>query len=266
LVVATLDGDNSTTSPSVRSGIAVAPDLESACRSVAALATAARFDAPLQPRSLESIAPTSFGRTYTAATSFAEFERAGIRCAPYLVVNSVEAARAAAVELGFPVVVKSNVPAATHKEKAGGVQLDVIESTLTPTVVRLLVLSDSLIVARQLRGAPELFASVRRNSTFGSVVVAGLGGGHMETIDRVVTLPATATEAWLTGRLVDAVFGPGDESRRVARLLASMTARLATLAESIGATLVECNPLIEFEGDLVALDARIIASEMETDV
>ena len=257
LVVATLDGDASTTAPLVRQGIALAPDLESACRAVASLASSSGADTSRPTEFRSSIRAAREG-DFDAIDSVRHVERAGVRCAPFRLATSVTEAQAAAVEVGWPVVLKVNVGAATHKAKSGGVRLDVMESNIEMAARELLQHSGSVIVARQLRGGPELFASVRRDRAFGLVVVAGLGGGFVETIDRVVSLPDFASASWVESRLKDDVFGHGDDGQRLAILLASTVHKLAELAESLGASLVECNPLIEYEGELVALDARIL--------
>ncbi len=263
LVVATLDGDASTTAPLVRQGIALAPDLESACRAVASLTTSSRADTSI-PTELRASTPGAHRGDFDAFESVRHVERAGVRCAPFRLATSIDDAHVAADEVGWPVVLKANVGASTHKAKTGGVRLDVTGWTIEVAACELLEHSGSVIVARQLRGGPELFASVRRDPTFGLVVVAGLGGGFVETIDRVVSLPVFASASWIESRLKDDVFGYGDDGRRWASLLAETVHKLAELAAHLGASLVECNPLIEFEGELVALDARILMEGKDT--
>jgi acyl-CoA synthetase (NDP forming) len=263
LVVATLDGDASTTAPLVRGGVALTPDLESACRAVASLASSARADTlatiEVRPPILSAPRPN-----LDAIESVRLVERAGVRCAPFRLAASVLEAQTAADEVGWPVVLKSNVGAATHKAKSGGVRLDLTASTIEVAARELLQHSESVIVASQLRGGLELFASVRRDRAFGLVIVAGLGGGFVETLDRVVSFPVFASVPWIESRLKEDVFGDSDEGKRWATLLANNVRKLADLAGSLGASLVECNPLIEYEGELVALDARILMEGKDT--
>jgi hypothetical protein len=114
------------------------------------------------------------------------------------------------------------------------------------------------VVARQLRGDPELLAGVRQDPLSGLTVVAGLGGGHAELISRVVSMPAAAPAGWLRQRLASEVFDRGGARyAALPALLAQVAATLASFAASQGLSLVECNPLILVDNRLVALDARV---------
>jgi succinyl-CoA synthetase beta subunit len=195
----------------------------------------------------------------SASESLRLVQQAGVAVAEWRRADSVAAAEAAADALGGPVVVKADLPASTHKRRAGGVRLGVHRQDVAVAAKELLDLAPAVLVARELRGGPELFVGVRRDPTFGLVVVAGLGGGHMELLDRTVLAPADAPAAWFTERLHRRLLHrAGDDGWRLAEALAATGERLVDVAQRTGADLVECNPLIERDGGLVALDARVV--------
>jgi acetate---CoA ligase (ADP-forming) len=257
VVTAVLDGDATSTRESIESGVAVLPGLSAACAALRAVTTrAAEAGTPLDRTPVREAGAVPGSDTVSSLRFVAE---AGVAVAPWREATGVAEAVRTGAELGWPVVMKANLPAETHKAGQGGVRLDVHPGNAEEAAGALLSLAPSLIVARQLRAGPELIAGVRRDPVFGLVVVAGLGGGHVELIGRTVTMPASASADHLADRLADAVFGrAGDRYHHLSRLLARTTATLAGLAERHGLDLVECNPLVEADNILIALDARVI--------
>jgi acyl-CoA synthetase (NDP forming) len=284
VIVCALDADPSSVSPSVRAGLAVLPGLEAACnvaRAVTLGAGAAAFrsapdalsapdardpDMPghgtfppqaLDPDALDPDAPDP-----DAATSLRLVAGAGLAVAPWRLAHSVPDALAAGHELGWPVVLKANLPAGAHKALSGGVRLDVGKADVEAAAKELLALAPALIVARQLRAAPEMFVGVRRDPLAGLMVAAGLGGGHVELISRVVSVPADAPADWLRSQLAAEVFDRGGPRyAALPGLLATAAAALTRLAASRRLSVVECNPLILVDDRLVALDARVITHD-----
>jgi acetyltransferase len=178
--------------------------------------------------------------------------------APWRLARSAASAARAGAELGWPVVIKANLAADAHKALRGGIRLDVGPAGAEGAAGELLRLAPELVVARQLRGGPELLAGVRQDPLSGLTVVAGLGGGHAELISRVVSMPAAAPAEWLRQRLASEVFDRGGARyAALPALLAQVAATLASFAASQGLSLVECNPLILVDNRLVALDARV---------
>lgn len=194
-----------------------------------------------------------------AKSSLLAVSEAGVCVAPWRAASTAREARAAAEHLGWPVVLKANLPAATHKARHGGVRLDVTSERFDAAVKELLDVAPEVIVAAQLRGSPELVVGVRRDAVLGAVVVAGLGGGHVELLDRTVSVPMSATPAWLAHRLMQQVFARGGTRHEpLARQLAGVADALARSLRQHGYDLIECNPLIPSDDGLVALDARVI--------
>lgn len=256
VLLAVLDGDATGVAGHVRAGQPVLPSLDAACNAVRALVTRGAG------RTVPVDGPRSGGGLPTGDTvaSMRAVAAAGVPVARWREARSVPAAARASGELGWPVVVKANLPTLAHKAARGGVRLDVDAAAIRTVAAELLELAPSVLVAEQLRAGPELFAGVRRDPQLGLVVAAGLGGGHVELLGRVVTVPGSAPPEWLAGRLRAEVFDRGGPRYvHLPDLLAATAATLTDLAVRHGLDLVECNPLVEVGSRLIALDARVVA-------
>jgi acetate---CoA ligase (ADP-forming) len=130
----------------------------------------------------------------------------GLPTLPERLVSSVEAAKAALLELGSPVVIKALVPGIAHKTEHGLVRLNVRSEAEAEQVAReLLDLGRSLAGAGQPRllvqpmiaPVAELLVGARVDPDFGPVIVAGLGGVTVELFkDAAVRLaPVSLSEA-----------------------------------------------------------------------
>ncbi|MDT0438638.1 MULTISPECIES: acetate--CoA ligase family protein [Streptomyces] len=265
VLLAVLDGDATTVADHVRAGHPVLPSLDAACSALRALTVGTPDHSMLQEPTWtvqKQPAIDSASLTGTDTVSSLRFlEASGIQVAPWQEVTDPSAALRAGNDLGWPVVAKANLPALAHKAAQGGVRLDVDARSIDAVATALLAISPSLIVARQMRAGPELFVGVRRDPQLGLIVAAGLGGGHVELMARTITFPAHAPEEWMAARLSTEIFRRGgDKYTQLPALLAAAAARLIDLAVAHGLDLVECNPLIEIDGQLIALDARVVAS------
>lgn len=256
-VVATLDRDPATVRPRIEAGEVVLPDLDSACRVLASCA-------PPRSGGVAVLRTTATGRGSldsdpTASGSLRLVSDAGVEVAGWGTATTADEVLAHGERLGWPVVLKSDVAAGVHKARAGGVRLDVTAATAREAAAALLASGVPLIVARQLRASMELFAGVRRDPQWGSVVSAGLGGAHVELLDRTVAMPAALGAEHFARRLAAELFDrvPGRYDGLAAGLAAAAFA-LADLADRTGAALVECNPIGVVDGRIVALDARVV--------
>ncbi|NKQ52416.1 acetate--CoA ligase family protein [Amycolatopsis sp. K13G38] len=260
VVLAVLDGDASSVAGYVRSGQPVLPTLEAACNAVRAL-TVGGADKPTTADDLVPDGSAQPYRTEDTASSVRFLDAAGVRVAAWRECRDSDAAVAAGGELGWPVVVKANLATIAHKAAQGGVRLDVGPDDIAAVARELLAIAPSVIVAEQLRAGPELFVGIRRDPQLGLVTAAGLGGGHIELIGRTVTVPAGAPPEWLAERLRAVVFGnAGARYAHLPELLAETAATLTDLAVRHGLSLVECNPLVEVDSRLIALDARVVSA------
>lgn len=257
-VVACLDREPATVKPRIEAGEVVMPDLDAACQALAACAAPA--DTLTQPPAAPATAPPApLMSDPTASESLALVAGAGVAVAPWDRAQVAADVQEIGQRLGWPVVLKSDVPAGVHKARAGGVRLDVTESTFAEAGAALLSGGGGMIVARQLRTSLELFAGVRRDGQWGLVVSAGLGGANVELLARTVAMPAGLGETHFAARLQAELFArvPG-RYEGMADRLAAVAYRLVQLAERSGAVLVECNPLGVLDDQLIALDARVL--------
>jgi acetyltransferase len=199
----------------------------------------------------------------------------GIPLVPTRSVASVEEARAAADEIGYPVALKLVSPDISHKSDVRGVALN-IESAdeLRTAAVTMLRRVRQLRPEAKLEGftvqpmvqrprALELLAGVATDPQFGPVIVFGHGGAAVEVVaDRAVALPPL--NAALARELVSRT--------RVARLLAGYRDRPPADLDALGRVLValsqmvidlpelvelDINPLFADEHGVIAIDARV---------
>ena len=192
--------------------------------------------------------------------------------------GSLEDAKSAAKELGYPVAVKISSPDISHKTDVGGVRLgvknddevavawnDVIEAARTarPDADIRGVTVERMVSIEHGR---ELLVGASRDPVFGPTIMFGAGGTMVELLrDSAVSLPSL--NAVLANRLIDRT--------RVSRLLDSFRGRPAVDREAVVDLLLrvsdlvselpeieelDINPLYADENGVVAMDARIRVS------
>lgn len=109
----------------------------------------------------------------------------GIPLAAYRVASTVSAASRAAIEIGFPVVVKGVVPALLHKSEKGAVRLGLETARAVATAcedmaARLAPQLEGFIIEEMVAGGLDLLIGVSKDPIFGEVVCFGLGGTLVE--------------------------------------------------------------------------------------
>jgi len=184
----------------------------------------------------------------------------GIPLVPERSAASPDEAVAAALELGFPVVVKTAEPGA-HKTESGGVALDVrTESDVHDVAARI---GGPVLVQRYLTDGAELLAGVVQDPVFGPIVACGPGGVLAELIGSAnfALAPLTdvdAEELLTTGKAGTLVAGwrGADPADRTA--LADLLHRLARLATDLPEVAeLDLNPVLAGSDGCVAVDMRI---------
>lgn len=200
----------------------------------------------------------------------------GMRVVETRTARSREEAVAVACELGFPVAFKVLSPDITHKTDAGGVRLDLRTpddgAAAFDDICRAVAVHDprarieGVSVERMLdrsRGI-ELILGVKRDATFGPIVMVGAGGTMAEVLaDRAIGLAPITPDA--AGRLLARL--------RIAPLLAPFRGRPALntgaaasaiaglsrlIAEHPGVMEADANPVLVTPDDAVVLDARVV--------
>ena len=191
----------------------------------------------------------------------------GVRVPRGLLALNEDEAVAAFRELAVPVALK--LPAVLHKTAAGAIALDLRDEAgvreafhrlgavyrRIPTVINPAAepaplnaqFEPQILVEEMVKPGAEIIVSVRTDAVVHALVI-GLGGVHVEALDRVAILPLPATE------------------QRIARALEPLGARSATsvvaaiAAAADGLALLECNPVIVHPDGAVVVDA--IAQEV----
>ena len=220
----------------------------------------------------------------TSGTSLTEREAKevmklyGIPIVTDALAQSASAARDAAVELGFPVVLKGESPDILHKTEAGLVKLN-LESVaevekafdeILSAVANIEPKPDfrGVVVQPMIAKGVEVMVGARHDPQFGPLVVVGLGGVLVEVLrDTALSIaPVEASEAEAMLRklkgaaLLDGFRGA--PAVNVARL-AEIVCRFSELAADAGAAVreMEINPLICSGDRIVAADALIVKGE-----
>jgi acetyltransferase len=187
----------------------------------------------------------------------------------------IEAAVAAAREIGFPVAVKIVSPQVNHKSDVGGVALDLdspeavraaaqrMQNRLAELMPQAVLSGFSVQQMARRPDAHELIAGAATDAVFGPVILFGQGGISVEvTADHAVALPP------LNSVLARDMVG----RTRVAKLLAGYRNRPAADMDAILGTLMQIsqlvsdlpeviefdiNPLLADSSGVIALDARM---------
>ena len=174
-------------------------------------------------------------------------------------LDADEAVRAA-VELGFPAVVKT-ATAGAHKTESGGVAVNLADEAEVRAAAERI--GGPLLVQPMVRGGAELLAGAVQDPIFGPLVAFGPGGVLAELIGQAQFRLAPLTDidarelvhAGKAGRLVAGFRGnpPAD-----AEALEDLLVRLSRLAEDLPEVCeLDLNPVLALPAGCVAVDARV---------
>ncbi|MCA8927687.1 MAG: acetate--CoA ligase family protein [Alphaproteobacteria bacterium] len=204
---------------------------------------------------------------------------AGVPVVDERIVQSAEAAAAAAKEIGFPVVAKIVSPDIQHKSEIGGVLLNIADEaeaaaafdtlmqrgrTAVPTA-RL----EGVLFAPMVQGGVETIIGVQRDPVFGPVVMFGLGGIFVEVL-KDVTFRLAPFGVDVAHEMIRSVRGypmlegvrgaPPADVDALAEALAAVSVFAAANAETLES--IDLNPvLVRPRGEgCVAVDALIVAT------
>jgi acetyl coenzyme A synthetase (ADP forming)-like protein len=206
---------------------------------------------------------------------------AGVPTAETTVVESASEAERAAAALGDRVVLKVVSPDLAHKADVGGVAVDVAPADAGDAYERMReqvaeeapdATVDGVAVQPMVDDpdAVEVVVGATRDPTFGPVVMFGLGGVFVETLDDVAFALAPLDEARAC-ELVDSVAAsalldgargaaPVDRDALVAALVAvsELAASVPAIAE------LDVNPLVATPDGVTAVDAYLSLADDET--
>jgi acetate---CoA ligase (ADP-forming) len=213
--------------------------------------------------------------------AYAVCQQYDIAVPPFQMVDSPQAALAAAKEIGYPVVIKVVSAQILHKSDIGGVLLGIGSDAALEKAYALLVDNvrkaapaierPRVLVQKMMPAATELVLGAIRDRLFGPVVMFGLGGIYVEVLKRVGfrLAPFGLEEAralirdTLPAKIVAGARGrQGLNVDAIAAMLVSL-GRLLEQHPQIEE--VDLNPCLALDDRCLAVDARIIlARPIET--
>lgn len=259
------------------SGVPWFPSPERALRALARLARADSHDrtvtdAPPLPlpgaRPEAGVVPEHRAKALLAPLGI-PFPRGGM-------ATSLEEAQAVAAAIGWPVVLKAQSAALSHKSDAGGVVLDLpdadaladgwhrLQADVAAAVPGLRL--DGVLVEAMDRRGMELILGARRDPDWGPVLLAGFGGVQAEILRDVRLLPADLPEGAIVAELHRLKSAPLLRGFRGAPPLdvaavAAILARLGRLLRAEPAIReIDLNPVVVHPAGqgVVALDALML--------
>jgi acyl-CoA synthetase (NDP forming) len=204
---------------------------------------------------------------------------AGLRVPDGALAQTADDAVKAAKQIGYPVALKVQAAALTHKTEAGGVALNLAdEATLRAAWEAMMrnvtraapgVVLDGALVERMSPRGIELMIGAKRDPGWGTVLLLGLGGIWVEALGDVQLLPSGADAA-----LIRAALGKLRSAKLLAGVRGAPPADLDAIVRAVQAidrlmqalpelTEIDVNPLmVHGEGEgATALDALIVVGE-----
>jgi len=202
---------------------------------------------------------------------------AGIRVPEGDLARTADEAAAIAARIGYPVVLKAQAAALSHKTEAGGVMLNIPDEAVLRSSWDAMMASvkraapdvtlDGGLVEQMSRKGLELMVGAKRDPEWGTVLLVGLGGIWVEALGDVQLLPVDADEVQVvealgrlrSAKLLAGVRGapPADQDAIVETVL-----RIGRLMRTMPElTEIDINPLmVQGKGEgVTALDALIVA-------
>lgn len=198
----------------------------------------------------------------------------GIAVPEGMLASNLAEARQCATTLGFPLALKGQAAALTHKTEAGAVILNVRDADELRTAWEQLhdnvaraapdVALDGVLIERMAPKGVELVIGARRDPRWGPSLMVGLGGIWIEALGDVRLLPADLAEEDIAAelrelrgaKLLDGFRGsPAVDVHAVAHA-AAMVGRLMLTRPEIHE--IDINPLFATRDGVVAVDALVL--------
>ena len=218
------------------------------------------------------------GGALTEVEGKAALKAAGIPVPKGQVAATLSEARTIASRIKYPVVLKAQSAALTHKSDVGGVAVNLKNGTELAAAWKKMQFDvkkarpdlrlDGILVEKMAREGVEFVIGARRDASWGPTLMVGLGGIFTEAIKDVRFLPADSHASVIAEEMM---------KLRGAKLLGAFRGKkprdvdaLADAAARVGALMIatpnlddiDVNPVIVYaEGDgVVAVDALLVAS------
>ncbi|MGE4244265.1 acetate--CoA ligase family protein, partial [Ramlibacter sp.] len=232
------------------------------------------------PAKVEPLAASAFANEANAKAVLA---RAGLPVLKEVVAKTLDDARAASRETGFPLVLKIVSPDIAHKTEVGGVVVGVRDEDALATEYAALLARvkanaptariEGVLVAQMAQGGSELILGAKNDPVFGPVVMVGLGGIYAEVMNDVALESAPVDEARALAMLrslksfplLDGARGrPKADVQAAAAAIAALSRFAAAHADTVGE--IDVNPLLVQDAGkgAWALDALLVAKQKDT--
>jgi len=199
------------------------------------------------------------------------------------ITHSADAAAAAAVAIGFPVVLKIVSADIPHKSEAGGVILSLESEGAVRRAYDEIVANcrrhdpsatiEGVLVSEMVVGGTEFFVGVTTDPSIGPIVVAGLGGIYVEALnDTVTALPPVsaqrASELLRSLKSASVLAGARGKPPLDLDAFAETVARVSTLAAESRGLIdeLDINPLLVLPNGrgVRAVDALVVATKSQS--
>jgi acyl-CoA synthetase (NDP forming) len=198
----------------------------------------------------------------------------GVRVPEGGLATTVEEALALAGRIGFPLVLKAQAVALSHKSDVGGVILNLRdEAELRAGWDRLIAniggaQIDGVLVEQMSSPGLEMIVGARHHPQWGASVLVGLGGVWIEALEAAELLPADISHARAVERIMGLrgakLLGPfrGQLARDVDAVADVVVKLGAAMRAGIGIEEIDINPLMVLaQGQgAIALDALIVTA------
>ena len=212
---------------------------------------------------------------WTVSEALDDLRQAGLPCAAFDVVASLDPQDivTSAARIGFPVVIKLSSPDLNHKSDEGGVAVGLKDAQAVEAAVatfqtmadRMQLTRLSVLIQKMERGV-ELLVGIKRDPSFGLVLVAGLGGTHAELHGEIAATVLPTTRSVLrdllsrnrkVNALLDGYRGQTGADRDA---LLSFLEAFARWAQGKGEALqeVDLNPVMVSGNHISIVDARVV--------
>jgi len=191
-----------------------------------------------------------------------------IPVANWRIADNVEDAEKAAMEIGFPVVVKADSKTIIHKSDMGGVAVnlkdgDAVKSVVVEMEKKLAADDLKFFVQKQMPDGLEVIMGAKAEEGLGHLMMFGMGGIYVEVLKDVVfdITPVSASEARemissiKMAPLLEGVRGEKGVDQKALVEIIQRLSQLVTDLDDIEE--MDLNPVIAYEDGVFVVDARI---------
>jgi acyl-CoA synthetase (NDP forming) len=219
---------------------------------------------PLPAPQLTQAAPELPHRPLTEPESLRLLQGFGVPVVPMVECASLDEARDAAVQLGWPVVLKGVAEGVAHKTEAGLVRVNLRDSAALDAAYAAIDCK-RVVVQRMMPAELEAIAGISRSPGVGLVLLAGIGGIFAEALRDVCIWPVPVSRESIERKLERSSLGrvlhsPRWQHPQAVSGLLDLLLRLQDVARALGDRLeaVDINPVMLGADGATAVDALVV--------